>query len=137
MRSVHDQPQVVDAYLTKELSRGQMLGPFSEDFPLLPPVHIKRVGAVPKGHNGGKWRLITDLSYPPSQSVNDGIDPSLCSLVYTTVDNVVDTVIQVGRGSLQSKIDNESAYRLVPVHPDDRPLQAIKWNNKVEPSTVC
>ncbi len=28
-----------------------------------------------------------------------------------------------------AKIDVESAYRLLPVHPQDRPLQAIRWEN--------
>ena len=131
MKSALEQPQVIDAYLAKELSKGRMLGPFSENSPLLPPVHINRVGVVPKGHNTGKWRLITDLSHPPSHSVNDGIDPSLCSLAYATVDDVAGIVVQLGRGSLLSKIDIESAYRLIPVHPDDRPLQAIKWKQQL------
>ena len=33
----------------------------------------------------------------------------------------------LGAGSLIAKIDVESAYRLVPVHPDDRPLLGIEW----------
>jgi hypothetical protein len=37
---------------------------------------------IPKGHNTGKWRLITDLSFPRGQSVNDGIEPDLCSICY-------------------------------------------------------
>eukprot|EP00731_Ephydatia_muelleri_P032810 Em0024g354a len=39
-------------------------------------VALRRSGVVPKGHATGKWRLITDLSYPPGKSVNDGIVPS-------------------------------------------------------------
>ena len=31
------------------------------------------------------------------------------------------------RGALLTKIDIEAAYRLVPVHPLDRPLQAVEW----------
>ena len=34
-------------------------------------------------------------------------------------------------GALLAKIDIESAYRLVPVHPLDRPLQAVEWNGRL------
>ena len=67
----------------------------------------------------GKWCLITDLSYPHGQSVNDGIDPSLCSLVYSTVDDVADVVVKLGRDALLSKVDIEAAYRLIPMYPQD------------------
>ena len=84
-----------------------------------------------KGHNPGKWRLITDLSYPQGASVNDGISPELCSLVYTSVERVAEVAAEYGRGALLAKIDIESAYRLVPVHPQDRPLQAVQWQGTV------
>ena len=64
-----------------------MLGPFS-DTRSLPQLHFNRFGVIPKGHNTGKWRLITYLSFPHGRSVNDGIDLDLCSLSYTTVDTV-------------------------------------------------
>ena len=77
--------EVVTDYLRKELLLGHMLGPFLPGFST-PELHINRFGVVPKGHNTGRWRLITDLSFPPERSVNDGVDAVLCSLVYTTVD---------------------------------------------------
>ena len=62
------------AGLYKERSMGHMLGPFSvHSLTDLSPLHINRFGVIPKGHNTGKWLLITDLSYPPGLSVNDGI----------------------------------------------------------------
>ena len=116
MHSAREHPEVVQ---DKECSLGRMLGPF------LPPGQASlpqcRFGVIPKGRGTGKWRLITDLSYPPGLSVNDGIDPDLCSLVYTSV------VARYPPGALLAKIDIESAYRLVPVHPSDRPLQAVEW----------
>lgn len=74
----------------------------------------------------GKWRLITDLSYPQGQSVNNRIDPSLCSLCYITVDEIAAIVTRLGPGALLAKVDIESVYRLIPVHPQDRPLQAVQ-----------
>lgn len=94
-------------------------------------LHINRFGVIPKGHNTGKWRLITDLSHPQDFSVNDGIDPALCSLTYTSVDEIAETAAHLGPCALLAKVDIESAYRLIPVHPDDRPLQAVRWDNQI------
>ena len=98
---------------------------------LPPPPHINHFGVIPKGHNTGKWRLITDLSFPPNLSINDGIDPSLCSLSYISVDQVADIAIQYGRGALLAKVDIELAYRLIPVRPQDCPLQAVVWDSQI------
>ena len=111
--SASAQQAVVTAYIDNEVTLGRLVGP-------LPPlaarhVHRNRIGVVPKGHTPGKWRLITDLSFPPDRSVNDGIDPSLCSLSYVSIDTVAAIVASLGAGSLIAKIDVESAYRLVPV----------------------
>ena len=71
----------------------------------------------------GKFRLITDLSYHRGRSVNNGINSDLTSLSYISVDNVTELVQQLGRGSLLAEVDIESAYQLVPVHPQDHILQ--------------
>ena len=130
MLSARIPPQVVTDYLQAELARGRMLGPFDSTNDL-PPLQINRFGVIPKDHNTGKWRLITDLSFPQGSSVNDGIDPSFCSLSYTIVDDIAATVATLGVGALLAKVDVESAYRLIPVHPHDRPLQAVQWNGNV------
>ena len=130
MLSATNHPKVVADYLQSELSRGRMLGPF-HSLQGLPPLHINRFGVIPKGHNTGKWRLITDLSFPHGKSVNDGIDRALSSLSYITVDDIAAVIAQLGTGTLLAKVDIESAYRLIPVHPQDRPLQAVQWDGKV------
>lgn len=75
-----------------------MLGPFPPS--PKPSVHINRVGVIPKGHNMGKWRLVTDLSFPHGQSVNDGIGQDLdtCSLSYISVDDVAEIATKLGKG---------------------------------------
>ena len=130
MRSALDHPDIVTTYLSKEVSLGRMLGPFQAANDL-PPLHINRFGVIPKGHNTGKWRLITDLSFPRNHSVNDGIDPTLCSLSYTTVDEIAAVAASLGPGALLAKVDIESAYRLIPVHPADRPLQVVQWQGQI------
>ena len=130
MHSARLHPEVITHYLQKEMSLGRMLGPFPISF-TAPELHVNRFGVIPKGHNTGKWRVITDLSFPPGRSINDGITPELCSLTYTTVDRVADIVACLGRSALLAKIDIESAFRLVPVHPHDRALQAMQWQGKI------
>jgi len=63
MASARLHPQVITEYIQMELSRGRMLGPFSLTF-TTPELHINRFGVIPKTQKG-KWRLITDLSFPP------------------------------------------------------------------------
>ena len=38
---------------------------------------------------------------------------------------------KLGPGALLAKVDIESAYCLIPVHPQDRPLQAVQWNGNI------
>ena len=97
----------------------------------LPEVHINRFGVIPKKYELGKWRLITHLSYPEGSSVNDAIDPSLCSLTNTSVDVVAATAAALGKGALLAKINVKSAYRLVPVHPGQRKWLGMQWQGKV------
>ena len=130
MLSAMQHLEQIDEYLEKELRLGHMLGPF-RDLGGLPPVHISRFGVIPKGHNTGKWRLITDLSFPPGNSVNDGIDPAICSLRYTTVEDVASVAAQLGPHTLMAKIDIESAYCLIPVHPEDRFLLGVNWRDQL------
>ena len=63
--------------------------------------------------------------------MNDGVDPFLCSLSYTAVDHVAEAVVSLGVGALLAKVDIESAYRLIPVRPEDRLLQAMQWRDQI------
>ena len=129
MYSTVDYPHVVRDYLRDELKRGTVLGPFVPEE--VPEVHLNRFGVIPKSHQPGKWRLIVDLSHPDGRSVNDGISSELCSLCYTRVDQVVRQLLQLGPGALMAKLDIKSAYRIVPVHPQDRFLLGMKWEDRV------
>ena len=118
---------VLDRIFEEELSHGRFMGPFD------PCEHwqINRVGIIPKGHTPGKWRLISDLSHPPGANVNDGIDLDLCSLSYVTMDEMVRTAAKLCRRVVLAKVDIQLAYRLIPVHPDDRPLLAMQWKGRI------
>ena len=117
---------VIEEYLKNEVRLGRVLGPLEPRSH--PRVQINRFGLVPKNHQPGKWRLIVDLR---GASVNDGVEPELCSMKYTSVDEVVRKVLALVAGTLMAKFDMEGAYRTVPVHPEDRWLFGKKWGGQV------
>ena len=121
-------PQIVDGYLQTELSLGRISGPFLKS--QCSTVQISRFGVIPKRHQPNKWRLIVDLSHPPGYCVNDCIPKALCSLIYITVDHAIYSIVQSGPNTLLAKIDIKSAFRLIPVHPADRHLLAMRWRDK-------
>ena len=94
-------------------------------------VHCSPIGVIPKRHKPYKWRLIVDLSSPGGASVNDGIDKEMCSLSYTSVDAVVERILDLGKNALLAKLDIKQAYRMIPVHPQDRPLLGMEWEEFV------
>ena len=117
-RNMVSHPQPIQQYIERERGAGRIIGPLDSGV----RVHISRFGVILKPHQPGKWRFITDLSSPEGVSVNDGIDPRLCSVNYISVDDAASAILHLGRGAMLAKFDLESAYRLVPVHPQDRLL---------------
>ena len=55
----------------------------------------------------------------------------LCFLSYVKINDVVDTILYLGRGSQLAKMDVKSAFRIIPVHPADRHLLGICWNESL------
>ena len=88
--------------------------------------HISRFGVIPKGIQPNKWRLIVDQSFPKGHSINDGIPKHLCSLKYISIDDAVQEILAHGRGTI---LAIKSPFRLIPVHPSDRYLLGMSWNN--------
>ena len=72
-----------------------------------------------------------DLSHPEGRSVNDRIEPELCSLKYISVDDAVRVVLELGLDTLLAKLDIQSAYRILPVHSPDRKLLGMSWRNQL------
>ena len=126
MLSASTNAGVVQAYLDKELPLGRIVGPIP---PSLTPkgTQISPIGVIPKSSQPGRWRLIVDLSSPEGNSVNEGIAPEWCSLQYLRVDDVVQHIVATGQGTLLAKLDIESSYRMVPVHPSDRGPLGMRW----------
>ena len=126
MRSASEHPEPVDAYVESELRAGRMVKVAADT----PGLRISRSGVIPKPHQPGRWRLITDLSSPKGGSVNDGVDPVLCSVSYASVDEAVRCIRSLRRGAQLMKFDIANAYRSVPVHPVDRLLLGLSWRGE-------
>ena len=47
-----------------------------------------------------------DVSHPRKQSVNDGIEPELCLLSYTSVDEAVQGVVKEGCGTVMATVND-------------------------------
>ena len=123
-------PEVVSGYIAEELSAGRLIKLSADEATSL-NIHCSPIGIIPKKNKPGKWRLIVDLSSPENGSVNDGIEKDICSLSYTSVDVVADKVLALGRGAMLAKMDIKQAYRMVPIHPQDRRLLGMRWEGVV------
>ncbi len=118
-------PHIVAAKLNKEVSSGRVAGPFSTR--PISNLKVSPIGLVPKksastdsnGKSHEHFRLIHHLSHPHGSSVNDHIDDSFCTVQYTNFDHAITMVQRLGKGALLAKLDVKSAFRLLPVRPED------------------
>ena len=126
--SMQDQ-SIISQHISNEIAIGRMVGPINTQWKQF--IHTSPIALIPKPHQVGKWRLITDLSFPANHSINDGINEELCSLQYSSVDNAVSIIQMLGHSTLLIKIDLKDAYRMVPIHPVDQPLLGISWQDNI------
>ena len=122
-------PSIIAKYLQREVALGRM-----KCFPTTgghSSVHLSPIGAIPKKHRPGKWRLIVDLSSPSNASVNDGISSEWSSLRYPTIDHLSSLILQEGMGAFLVKADLKEAYRMIPVHPHGQLLLGVEWDGAI------
>ena len=120
---------VVSEYLQTKIDNKRDAGAFSRGDTT--GVQINRFGVIPKNHQPNKWRLTVDLSYPRDYRVNDGIPKSLRSLSYISVYNAINQTVAIGPKTLLAKLAIKNAFRLLLVHPTDRHLLAMEWENAI------
>ena len=125
LKSATPHPQAVSDSLAKEVSRGHTAGPFP--VPPIPNLQCSPLGIVPK--KDGTWRIIMDLSSPHGSSVNDNIPKEDYTLHYATFDQALTLIARHGQNALMAKLDIRHAFRLCPVHPADRELLGIHWQD--------
>ena len=122
-KSARDHPEEVSVAISKELRNGHMAGPFAT--PPWPDLHCSPLGARIK--DDGSYRLITDLSYPKGESVNDFISKEEFSVQYSKFDAATKLVRQRGRNCLMCKMDIKHAFRVIPVHPSQWKFLGTRW----------
>ena len=127
---VINNPSVVTEYLDTEVRLNRVVKLSREEADQA-GIHCSPIGIIPKKNKPGKWRLIVDLSSPEGASVNDGIDKDMSRLSYTSIDAIAEKVLSLGRGAMLAKMDIKQAYRIIPIHPEDRWLLGMRWDNQV------
>ena len=110
-----------------------MGGPF--DTIPFPTLRVSPVGLVPP--KDGDFRLIHNLSYPDCDSVNYFINPDICHLNYSSIDEAVSMIQLMGQGTLLAKTDLKSAFRLLPLYPGDFDLLGIKFMADIILTNAC
>ena len=126
LKSASDHPEIVKQKLQSEIQQGRMAGPF----PMKPisTMRISPIGLVEK-KTPGEYRLIHHLSYPEGDSVNDCIDPTLCTVHYTSFDEAIHMIQDMGQNCLMAKGDIKSAFRLIPVEVSSFDQMGIKFQD--------
>lgn len=114
------------AKIQNEVNLGRMLGPFK--YLPISRLRISPIGLVPK--SDGNWRLTTHLSYPQDGSVNSFINPELCKVSFSSLDNILDKIDECGKGAELVNVDIKSAFRLLIVSPSGFDLLGIYFVGK-------
>ena len=127
LKSARMLPNVVESKIAKEVELGRYSGPYHVspyESSIISPVGV-REKKVP-----GEYRLIHNLSYPYDESsVNASIPREFAQVKYASIDHAVKHILDKGRYCFLAKSDIKSAFRIIPVHPDDRHLLGILWND--------
>ena len=108
--STKDNGEVVNTKLKKEMKMGRIAGPF-----IMPPfkkIRVSPLAVIPKS-TPGEYRLIHNLSAPLGDSVISFIPPELTSVKYQKLEDAINIIKQLGRGTLMSKMDIKDAFRLI------------------------
>lgn len=126
LKTAYEHPDIVRHKLQTELQHGRIAGPF-----ICRPISTLRVSPIGlvKKKTPGEFRLIHHLSFPDGDSLNDFIDPDLCSVQYTSFDEAIHMIQDMGQGCLMGKVDIKSAFRLLPVSPSDFDQLGFKFEN--------
>ena len=94
------------------------------------------MGAFPKKRSVNKYRVVHDLSWPPSGSVNSGITDDY-SVQYISIDTIASIIKDMGVIGVQmSKIDLQDAFKYIFVNPDDWELLGSTLNVRLSDGTI-
>ena len=129
LESAADHPDAIDKNIADELANGRRKGPYTST-PFQSTFYSNPLGVVFK-KGKSKPRVIHHLSWPRSTakiSVNASIYDFDVKL--DAFEKALVAIREIGAGCLMSKIDIESAYRCIPVRPEDWPLLGLQWRDQ-------
>lgn len=132
LKSALSKPSLVQEKIEKEIAFGRVMGPYN--YILLPDLRIPPpLGLVPKKHKGS-WRLIHYLSYPDKKidPLNSGISDESATVQFAGINEAIYEIKKLCNLNLQvflAKTDIRSAFRILPVNPQDYNLLGFKWEN--------
>ena len=90
-------------------------------------MHISTIGVVPRKEIG-QYRLIHHLSYRTDKSINDHIPDELKTVHYSSIDDAIEIILNLGPNVTMAKTDISNAFRIIPIHPHDHAILGIKFN---------
>ena len=124
---VGEKARIAEMKISKEISLGRIAGPFPQ--PPFPTFRASPISVIPK-KSSSEYRLIHNLSYPPHQSVNDYIDKEDCSVKYSSIDEAIEMIQNLGSNALLAKCDVKSAFRLLRLSPSEFDLTGFKFQDQ-------
>ena len=107
--------------------------------PVIPPFQsfcVSPLGLIPK-KIPGDFRLIHHLSFPKGMSINDGIASENTHVQYARVSDAIKLIKRAGPGCYLAKTDIKSAFRIIPIHPNDYPLLGMHGADYTITTAVC
>ena len=126
LESAAEHPSAIQDNIVAETSNGRRKGPYTS--PPFPFFYSNPLGVVfKKGKT--KPRVIHHLSWPRTAS-NTSVNASITDfhVKLDAFDRALKIIRELGSGCFMSKIDIESAYRCIPVCPNDWPLLGLQWD---------
>ena len=124
LTSALENPTIADKKLGQELAADRIAGPFPS--PPFQSFCVSPLGLIPK-KIPGDFRLIHHLSFPKGMSINDGIASENTHVQYARVSDAIKLMKRAGPGCYLAKTDIKSAFRIIPIHPNDYPLLGMQW----------
>ena len=124
--SVNENLEETFKKIKQEIEMGRIAGPYKQK--PISNLRCSPIGIVTK--KSGGFRMITHLSFPNGDSVNDFIDPALTSVHYSNFDTTISIIQKLGRNALIGKLDIKSAFRLLRCYPDDFYLLGFKFQDQ-------
>ncbi|QRV96511.1 polyprotein like [Ceratobasidium sp. AG-Ba] len=130
-----ERPLVIQKHIQVELAAGRYFGPFTHvDLEnLIGPFQTAPLGVVEKPSAPGSFCIIQDFSFNPDPSMptslNSQIDLDDFPCIWGFFDKVFKIIASTPEGTLAATFNVDSAYRQIPVHPDNQPHIVFMWGD--------